>query len=43
MAVEVLRRIRKSAQGDLSDESLTTLADEMFCALDAQEAEHGEP
>ncbi|HLW67702.1 MAG TPA: hypothetical protein VKS79_20465 [Gemmataceae bacterium] len=43
MAVEVLRRVRKSAHGDVSDESLTALADELFCAMDAQEAKHGEP
>jgi hypothetical protein len=43
LAVEVLRRVGKPAHGHLSDESLTALADELFCALDAQEAKHGEP
>jgi hypothetical protein len=43
MVMELLRRICPPAQGDLPGASLTALADELFCALDAQEAHIGEP
>jgi len=39
-AVEILRRLGVSAQGDLLEESLVGLADELFRTLDTEEAEH---
>jgi predicted HAD superfamily phosphohydrolase len=37
-AVEILRRVK--AEGDLSDEALVELADDLFQAMDADEARH---
>ena len=39
-AVEILRRFTGSVQGDLPDNTLVEMADELFHALDAQEAGH---
>jgi hypothetical protein len=39
-AVEILRRYSGAASGDLSDETLVALADELFQALDNEEARH---
>lgn len=37
-AVEILRRV--SEEGDLPEATLTSTADELFCALDDEEAAH---
>ncbi len=39
-AVEILRRYVPPAAGDVSEAALVDLADELFCALDAEEAGH---
>jgi hypothetical protein len=39
-AVEILRRLPTSAQGDLPERALVEAADELFRALDAEEAGH---
>jgi hypothetical protein len=39
-AVEILRRFTGSVEGDLSDSALVEVADELFRALDAEEAGH---
>jgi hypothetical protein len=39
-AVEVLRRVSGSAEGDLPEAALVEAADELFRALDAEEAGH---
>jgi hypothetical protein len=39
-AVEILRRFSGNAQGDLPESTLVELADELFRALDAEEAGH---
>jgi len=42
-AIEILRRVTAAGEGDLSDEALVGAADELFRALDAEEARHAEP
>jgi hypothetical protein len=42
-AVEVLRRVSKNADGDLPESALLQAADELFQALDAEEAAHAQP
>jgi hypothetical protein len=37
-AVEILRRLRGAAEGDLPEAALVEAADELFRALDAEEA-----
>jgi hypothetical protein len=39
-AVEILRRYGGAAEGDLPEAALVELADELFRALDAEEAGH---
>jgi predicted HAD superfamily phosphohydrolase len=39
-AVEILRRVKP--EGDVSDEGLVELADDLFQAMDADEARHAE-
>jgi hypothetical protein len=39
-AVEILRRFTVEIKGDLPEEALVTAADELFRALDDQEARH---
>ena len=39
-AVEILRRFAGSAAGDLPEAALVEAADELFRALDAEEARH---
>jgi hypothetical protein len=39
-AVEILRRVSLSAEGDLPESALVEAADELFRALDAAEADH---
>jgi hypothetical protein len=39
-AVEILRRYDEPSEEGLSDETLTALADELFAALDEEEAGH---
>ncbi len=39
-ALEILRRIPTSSQGDLPEAALVEAADELFRALDAEEAGH---
>ncbi len=39
-AVEILRRYTGVARGDLTEEALVALADELFTNLDDQEAGH---
>ena len=41
--VEILRRTALSGEGDLPDETLVAAADELFRALDAEEAAHAQP
>jgi len=40
VAVQILRRFAGAEAGDLSEEALTGAADELFRALDAEEARH---
>jgi hypothetical protein len=42
VAVEILRRFAGSAEGDLPDEALVSAADELFRALDDEEAGHAQ-
>ena len=42
-AVEILRRVALSAEGDVPDEDLVAAADELFRGLDAEEAAHAQP
>jgi hypothetical protein len=37
--VEILRRFRTSAEGDLSDDVLSGLAEELFATLDREEGD----
>jgi hypothetical protein len=39
-AVEILRRVSASVEGDLPEAALVEAADELFRALDAEEAGH---
>jgi hypothetical protein len=39
-AVEILRRVSGSVEGDLPETALVEAADELFRALDAEEAGH---
>jgi hypothetical protein len=39
-AIEILRRFGGAAEGDLPDAALVAAADELFRALDAEEAGH---
>jgi hypothetical protein len=39
-AVEILRRVSADAEGDVPESALVELADELFRALDAEEAGH---
>ena len=39
-AVEILRRYGGTAEGDLPEAALVEAADELFRALDAEEADH---
>ncbi len=39
-AVEILRRVSASVEGDLPDAALVEAADALFLALDAEEAGH---
>ncbi len=41
VAVEILRRWTSVGTGDLSEEALVEVADELFRALDAEEAGNG--
>jgi hypothetical protein len=40
VAVEILRRFGSAAEGDLPEAALVEAADELFRALDAEEAGH---
>ena len=40
VAVEILRRLGSTGRGDLPEEALVEAADELFRALDAEEARH---
>ncbi len=40
VAVEILRRVSVLGEGDLPESALVELADELFRALDAEEARH---
>jgi hypothetical protein len=40
VAVEILRRFSGATEGDLPDSALVEAADELFRALDAEEAGH---
>jgi hypothetical protein len=42
-AVEILKRSAAVASGDLPDEALIEMADELFQALDANESGHAKP
>lgn len=42
VAVEILRRLTGSVAGDLPDEALVEAADELFRALDVEEAAHAQ-
>lgn len=37
-AVEILRRFGNGAEGDVPEDALVEMADELFCALDREEA-----
>jgi hypothetical protein len=41
-AVEILRRVLPAAEGDIPESALVEAADELFRALDAEEATHAE-
>ncbi|HYT95290.1 MAG TPA: hypothetical protein VEL76_41615 [Gemmataceae bacterium] len=41
-ATEILRRVSASAEGDLPMSALVETADELFRALDAEEAKHAQ-
>ncbi|MBV9126381.1 MAG: hypothetical protein JO112_23785 [Planctomycetes bacterium] len=41
VAIEILRRFGGAAKGDLPEAALVEAADELFRALDAEEAGHG--
>jgi hypothetical protein len=41
-AVEILRRVSAAVEGDLPEAALVEAADELFRALDAEEAGHGQ-
>jgi hypothetical protein len=41
-AVEILRRVLPAAEGDVSEAALLEAADELFRALDAEEAAHAQ-
>jgi hypothetical protein len=43
VAVEILRRVNSSAPDDLSDETLIAAAENLFLALDAEEAKNAQP
>ena len=43
IAVEILRRVGASKSDDLCDEALVAAADELFCALDAEESQNAQP
>ena len=40
VAIEILRRFAAEGAGDLPEEALVGIADELFRALDAEEARH---
>jgi hypothetical protein len=40
VAVEILRRIAGTAEGDVPEDALVAAADELFRALDDEEASH---
>ena len=42
-AVEILRRALPASEGDLPDSALVAAADELFRALDAEEAADAQP
>jgi hypothetical protein len=42
-AVELLRRVERTAMPELSDEALVTVADDLFRKLDANEAVNAGP
>ena len=42
-AIEILRRVSASAEGDLPESALVKAAEELFFALDAEEARHAQP
>lgn len=39
-AIEILRRVARGKRGDLSENALVELADELFCTLDEEETGH---
>ena len=41
-AIEILRRVVPEAEGDVPEAALVEAADELFRALDAEEAAHAE-
>ncbi|HTU17222.1 MAG TPA: hypothetical protein VMG10_04110 [Gemmataceae bacterium] len=41
-AVEILRRVSPFGEGDLPESALVEVADELFRALDAEEARHAQ-
>jgi hypothetical protein len=41
-AVEILRRVSSVIEGDVPESALVEAADELFRALDAEEAGHGQ-
>jgi hypothetical protein len=43
VAVEILRRVSSSAPHDLSDETLIAAAEDLFRALDTEEATNARP
>jgi hypothetical protein len=42
-AVEILRRVAAAEDGDVSEAALLGAADELFLAMDAEEAGHAQP
>jgi hypothetical protein len=40
VVIDILRRFAGAGAGDLPEEALTAAADELFLALDAEEARH---
>jgi hypothetical protein len=41
-AVEILRRVSATVEGDVTESALVEAADELFRALDAEEADHAQ-
>ena len=43
VAIEILRRVSLSIEGDVPEEALIGAADQLFLALDAEEGSHAQP